>query len=390
MRLSHSKLSQILSCPMSYYLCHEAGIWKKVTKPALAIGSAVHWGIEHNTEDLSPYYKENGTFKQGDNYTPEQQLAEAMVHGYLSRRKDIFEEMLTDPETGEELEMLDETHEVFLEGRLPNASNPYEDHKFVGIIDLLVTTDKGFILVDYKTSSLEPDWDGYLDQLYRYIFELRSNFPDVPVLKIAIINIRKSGIRQRKNETEFEFRQRLRAEYDIRAHELVNYHEFLPSDLNEQHINEYIENLKVMCDMAETIKTNELYFINYAAAKGTYGKSEYWDIFYRTKGAEALYNIRDYVWSEDEGKFVNFRDCVEIDMQLVEYAAKHKADMIMNKYDRYVDLREQHLDKDDDAFHEFVSKFYLVDKKLLALYALTYRKEKEVNESASEQQQSVE
>lgn len=374
MRLSHSKLSQILSCPMSYYLCHEVGIWQKVTKPALAIGSAVHWGIEHNTEDLSDYYKEQGTFKQGDNYTPEQQLAEAMVHGYLNRRDEIFKEMLVDPETGEDLELLEETHEVFLEGLLKNSVGN-DDHKFVGIVDLLVLTDKGFILVDYKTSTLEPDWDGYLDQLYRYIFELRSNFPDVPVVKIAIINVRKSAIRQRKNETEFEFRQRLRADYDIRAHELINYHEFLPSDLDERHINDYIDNLKVMCDMAETIKTDRLYFINYAAAKGTYGKSEFWDIFYKTPHAEVLYNIRDNVYNEDEKKFVEYRDCVALDMRVVEFA-REKEERILNKYSLY--KKERVSFEMNEDFETYLKCKYLTDDSLLKLYALTYEKEKEV------------
>ena len=56
MKLSHSKLGVILNCPMTYHLKYEEGISLKVTKSALAIGSAVHWGIEHNSEDLSEYY----------------------------------------------------------------------------------------------------------------------------------------------------------------------------------------------------------------------------------------------------------------------------------------------------------------------------------------------
>ena len=56
MRLSHSKLSCILSCPATYYLNYVQGISKKTEKSALSIGSAVHWGIEHDTEDLSEYY----------------------------------------------------------------------------------------------------------------------------------------------------------------------------------------------------------------------------------------------------------------------------------------------------------------------------------------------
>ena len=234
MRLSHSKLACILNCPMTYYLNYVQGIQTKVEKPALAIGSAVHWGIEHNTEDLTEYFKNNGTFKQGDNFTRDQLLAEAMVHGYLKHKDDIFEKMLKDPITGEKVEMLEEMHEIFLDAKLPSKLG--EEHKFVGIIDLLLLTDKGFILVDYKTSTYVPDWNNYLEQLYRYIFELKCNFPDTPILKIAIINVRKTGIRQKKNETEFEFLQRMKFEYDINDEEYVNYHEFLPEDLDENYI----------------------------------------------------------------------------------------------------------------------------------------------------------
>jgi hypothetical protein len=42
---------------MTYYLKYKVGINLKVKKPALAIGSAVHWGIEHNTDDLTEYWK---------------------------------------------------------------------------------------------------------------------------------------------------------------------------------------------------------------------------------------------------------------------------------------------------------------------------------------------
>lgn len=94
MKLSHSKLAKLISCPMSYRLTYELGIWTKVEKPALAIGSAVHWGIEHETDDLSEYFKEQGTFKQGDAYTREQVLAEAMVYGYLTHKDEILNRYL--------------------------------------------------------------------------------------------------------------------------------------------------------------------------------------------------------------------------------------------------------------------------------------------------------
>lgn len=371
MKLSHSKLSCILSCPMTYYLNYEVGIYKKVTKPALAIGSAVHWGIEHNTEDLSDYYKEQGTFKQQDSYGRDELLAEAMVHGYLKHKDELFKQILTDNKTGETLTLLDELHEVYLTGKL-NSSISNEPHDFVGIIDLLLLTNKGFVLIDYKTSSLYPDWDNYLEQLYRYIFMLRCNFPDTPVLKIGIINLRKTGIRQKKNETNFEFLQRMQFEYEVNDDAYVNYHEFLPEELNSVLLDNYINNLSKMADMAQLIVDNKMWYINYGAAKSQYGKSDYWDIFYKTDGCEVLYDIRDYVWNEDEQKFDDHRDCIALDMKVID-------ENVLNKYETFKQLLLTTKTQSKDEFYEELGQHFVIDKNLLDRYWLTFVKEKEVN-----------
>ena len=372
MKLSHSKLSTILSCPMTYYLSYIQNIQPKVEKAALAIGSAVHWGIEHNTDDLSEYYKNNGTFKQGDAYTRDQLLAEAMIHGYMKHKDELFDKLLTD-KNGEKLTLLSEDHELYLSGKLKSTRG--DAHDFVGIIDLLLLTNKGFVLVDYKTSSLVPDWDNYLDQLYRYIFELRENFPDTPIVKIAIINIRKTGIRQKKNETEFEFLQRMKFEYDINDEDYVNYHEFNPDDLDKTLIDNYIKNLSKMADMADMIDKNKMWFINYGAAKGQYGRSPYYDIFYHTPGAEALYNIKDYIWSIEEEKFIEWRDCIALDMKVIDY------DNVLNKYSIFKEkLLNTTATTKEDFFNE-LSESYIVDENLLEMYWLTFVKEKEQNKS---------
>lgn len=369
MRLSHSKLSTILTCPMSYYLNYIQGIHQKVEKPALAIGTAVHWGIEHNTEDLTEYFNDKGSFKQVNNFSKDQLLAEAMVHGYMKHKDELFKQLLTDPITGEQLELVDELHETYLTGKLKSFKEENLTHDFVGIIDLLLLTNKGFVLVDYKTSTYIPDWDNYLDQLYRYIFELQSNFPDTPIVKIAIINIRKAGIRQKKNETEFEFLQRLKFEYDINDENYVNYHEFLPSTLNQDYIKHYIDNLAKMADNAYMIDKNKMWYINYGAANGQYGKSEYWDIFYHTPGAEALYSISDKIWDDDIQDFVTTRDCIELDMKVIDY------DNVLNKYPIFKqELLDTNTSSKEDFYAELAEK-YFVDRNLLDIYWQTYVKE---------------
>ena len=211
MILSHSKLDMILKCPMTYYLNYKQGIKLKIEKSALAIGSAVHWGIEHNTENLQEYYNKEGSFRQVNNYGKDELLAESMVHGYLKHKDEIFDDILKDLETGEKLSLLDEQHELTIEADL--FSHRFDKpHKFVGIIDLLLLTEKGFIIIDYKTSSQTPDWDKYLDQIYRYIYLLRCEFPDVPVYKIGIVNLKKSMVRQKQAENEESFLLRLKKE----------------------------------------------------------------------------------------------------------------------------------------------------------------------------------
>ena len=333
MKLSHSKLACILNCPMTYYLSYVCGISKKIEKPALAIGSAVHWGIEHNTEDLTDYFAKNGTCRSRDSYGRDQLLAEAMVHGYLKHKDEIFEKLLT--YNDEKLELVDESHELYVTGKLNSSLKTIDHHDFVGIIDLLLLTNKGFVLIDYKTSSFEPDWNNYLDQIYRYIFMLKSEFPDIPVVKIGIVNIRKTGIRQKKNENNEEFFRRMKFEYDINDENYVNYHEYNPDDLNKDLIENYIQNLTVMADTAQTIVDNNLYYINYSAAIGQYGRSDYYDIFYKTPDAHVLYKISDHIYDEESNNIVESRDCVPIDMLMIEDCGFGK---IVNKYERFKSL----------------------------------------------------
>lgn len=374
MKLSHSKLAKIMSCPMSYRLTYELGIWTKVEKPALAIGSAVHWGIEHETDDLSEYFKKQGTFKQGDAYTRDQQLAEAMVYGYLSHKDEIFEQILVDPETGEKLELFEETHELYVTGKLRSFLAKVAYHDFIGIIDLLLLTNKGFIIIDYKTSTFEPDWEGYLDQIYRYIFMLNSEFPDIPVIKVGIINIKKTSIRQKKTENESEFINRMRWEYKSNSDNYVNYHEFPKKNIDERLLNSYIENLSRMADCAQTIVDNKLFFINFSNAKTSYGKSDFYDIFYHTPNAYVLYAISDFIWNEDEQMFVDKRDCIELDMR----CADADYSLVLNKYDMFEKLYNQfftNFEQNDTNIALFVyelGKKYYIDDDLIALYLKTH------------------
>ena len=114
MRLSHSKLNTILTCPMTYKVIYRLGFRLKEGKPALRLGSAVHEGIEKETDDLTDFYQKEGSFMQANQYTQEQELAEAMVAGYLRHKDSILADILIDDETGDTLELLREEREVDL------------------------------------------------------------------------------------------------------------------------------------------------------------------------------------------------------------------------------------------------------------------------------------
>lgn len=352
MKLSHSKLSTILNCPMTYYLQYIEGISPIVEKSALSIGSAVHWGIEHNTENLEEYFH-----SEESAYERDQLLSEAMVHGYLKQKDRIFNQLLTYKD--EKLNLIEEYHEVYLTANI-------DDNEFVGIIDLLLLTDKGFIIIDYKTSSTEPDWNNYMDQIYRYIYLVNCEFPGIPVIKIGIINLKKTQIRQKKTENNIEFLNRLRWEYEIADDSYIKYYEYAYESLEEQRIKDYIENLKIMCKTANTIDSQKLFFINYSAATGIYGKSQYWDIFYKTPDAYLLYKIND----KDivDGEIVDTRPCVPIDMDVVEKRN------VMNHFEKYSDIRSNLADGDEEITNKYIKANFAYDEELLKKYSAIYEK----------------
>ncbi len=369
MKLSHSKMQLLLKDPMSYHLKYDLGISAIATKPALSIGSAVHWGLEHSTSNLDEYY-DNPTY-----YSDEQGLAEAMVEAYLQSKDEIFDLILTKKD-GTKLQLVDEMHELFINSKLSSFTHPDKSHLFIGIADLLLETNEGLILIDYKTSSKEPDWNGYLEQIYRYIFMLRNVFPDKPVVKIGIINIRKSAMRQKSTESKESYYKRMKDEYRANADKYVYTHMFKPEELNQELLNAYVENLSRMADTAEMIVNNKMYYINFGA-QNDYGKAEYYDIFYRTPGAYALYNITDTILDDsgviktesDGGR----RQCNEYDIEMLDDPR------LINKYDAFkaavIDIIKEVNTFEEDVIFDQLHKKYVIDDVLLNNYWIILNKE---------------
>lgn len=367
---SHSSTNELLSNPAEYYLDHIVGIKPKQEKTALSMGSAVHWGLEMSTSDLQPYYNEKGNFKQWNNYSDEQCLAECIVEAYLKKKGQIYTEMLTDPETGEMVELIDEYRELKLTCEIPSMR--YEQpHLFLGIIDLLLLTSKGFILIDYKTGSQKIDWDEYKSQLKKYIKLKDFNFPEMPIWKVCIIHLTKTSIKRKKNENDWSFRQRIKMEYDLNEDNLIELHTYGGDEFELKDLEDYTKQLSLMLDTAQMIRDNQMWFINFSSIKGLYGSSPYADIYYKSKDNYALYFIKDKVYDEFDGKLAESRDCVPIDMLVLD-----RQD-ILNKYEKFKEeasyLIMHGFNTRDRLFGELKKK-YLCDDKLLAKYLLTYQK----------------
>lgn len=317
MHLSHSGLQLLLTCPASYFLSKKQGISLKKEAKALQVGSAFHWGCEHNTEDLKGYLDEIDPFQNLYNdFTKEVALATGMVHGYLKKKDSIYKQILKSYE-GEDLTLIDEFHELDLVCDLPSLRFE-KNHEFHGIIDLLMLTDKGWIILDYKTSSMRPDFDKYLDQVLRYCWMVEQKFPEMPIYKVGIINVRKTGLKQRQGENEENYAMRIKREYDFDDCDLIEYHEFKPDDFEKSKMDLYIKNLSRMADFAQEIEDNNFWFINYGNAVSVYGKSEFWDLFYKTPDCKYLYKVYDPMFNTDLGEMSNYRDATDLDINSLE------------------------------------------------------------------------
>lgn len=366
MEFSHSKLNTIFTNPADYWGKYVQKISLKVGKTALEIGSMFHWGIEHNTADVTGYIEEQNLTGEYD-CRKEITMAEGMLRNFFKHQEDVKDKMLT-KEDGSKYELLEEYHELRIEAPLKSKVHD-EMHTFVGVIDLLLLTNEGFIVVDYKTSSREPDWDKYLDQIRKYCFLLNSKFPEVPIIKIAVIGVKKSAIRLGKNESTDAFLTRLANEYDTKD-DFVSYNEFGKEYIISSQNDRFVNNLTSMADLAEYIINTKAFFVNFNTTIGEFGKCDLFDLYYQTQDAEALYKIEDPIYDEDMGELMKYRGCLPID----SYALLNPDKNVLN---HYIDFEKELNSRggtgvvdleSPEQFIEDLKKVYTTDKNLLTKY----------------------
>lgn len=366
MKLSHSKLKCCINNPMEYFIKYKLEISPKFEKPALMLGSLIHSGLEKNTENIDDEFEKH-SIKKDDEI-----LTKVIISTYLNFKNKIYDEILYDEETNTKVNLVTEYHELTLETALKSYKN--FSNSFLGIIDLLLLTDKGFIILDYKTSSQKPDWSTYKDQLYRYIYLLNSNFPDVPIYKIGIINLKKHKIKRISNETDDHYYDRLKNEYlDNRNRDYIDWHIYKPEEIDKTLMDCYMENLSRLGDLAATINEQGLYYINFEELE-SYGGSVYKDLILETPGAEVLYKIKDPLYNTETQQEETYRDCNSLDVQY-KFILTHE-DLFINKYIKFENILKTlstTMDlKNAAKVKQYFKTNYIIDEHLLNIYYQNY------------------
>ena len=233
MQFSYSRVSTALNCPYQYKLRY---IDKLKTLPeqdannALYLGTAIHEAFETgNVEDAIKSYRSNYYILSNEHINEEIKL-----HYLIPKVLELL------PEAECEVEI--------------NTDD------FIGFIDRLVPlgTDENGIshyeIWDYKYSN---NVDRYLESaqlhLYKYYFELTH--PNTKVDTLKYVFVPKVNIRQKKSETIYDFRQRLK-EYlestSIRIEEVI-YDPQIISQFKQccqalTKVKEYPKNPTKLCD----------------------------------------------------------------------------------------------------------------------------------------------
>lgn len=183
-RWSYSRVSTFKHCPRQYkyrYIDRLRTIPNQEPDNALILGTAIHLGLEKDVDAAIEYYKSQFYMLTTEHYNEIIKL-EVLIPKAKA--------LLPDGE-----------HEVKI-----------ETEDYVGFIDHLAND----WIIDYKYSNNK---ENYLKspQIHLYKF-----FADRPINRLSYLFIPKIRIRQKKTETIYEFRERLRTELEYAEPELVD------------------------------------------------------------------------------------------------------------------------------------------------------------------------
>lgn len=231
MQYSHSRVECHISCSYKYKLRYVDKL-KTIQAPeadnALICGNTIHMGAETNLKDALKFYYSNYPI------ISDRHVEEVMKFEYL----------------------IPKIHEILANVTVYKKEFRINTSRFVGIVDLITKNPDGTVDVfDYKYSN---NYERYSDSpqlhLYKYFLE-QIGFK---VRKLGFIFIPKIAIKQKKEESLYQFRKRLKGELEnskIKIME-VKYNaekvvEFMNNIINITEDNEYKKNPTNLCGWCE-------------------------------------------------------------------------------------------------------------------------------------------
>lgn len=185
MQYSHSKVETHMSCPYKYKLRYVEKL-KTIQAPeadnALICGNTIHQGAETTLEDALKFYYSNYPL------ITDRHIEEIMKFEYL----------------------IPKIHEILANINVYKKEFRINTSRFVGIVDLITKNEDGSVDVfDYKYSNNHEKYaDSPQLHLYKYFLE-KIGFK---VRKLGFIFIPKVSIKQKKEESLYQFRKRVKEE----------------------------------------------------------------------------------------------------------------------------------------------------------------------------------
>lgn len=185
MQYSHSRVECHISCPYKYKLRYvdKLEVVKDYTPDnALICGNTIHQGAETNLEDALKFYHSNYPI------ISDKHIEEIIKFEYL----------------------IPKIHEILDGVNVYKKEFKISTSRFIGIVDLITKNEDGTVDVfDYKYSN---NYEKYMESpqlhLYKYYLEQRG----FKVRKLGFIFIPKISIKQKKDESIYEFRLRINEE----------------------------------------------------------------------------------------------------------------------------------------------------------------------------------
>ena len=278
--LTYSSMAAFKSCKRAYYYRFVLGLTPRLKRESLRLGSLVHLGLEKGREDALASLE--GVYPSSQEESNELETmritANAMLQGY--------EEAL-DP-----LDLVDKELKFELTIKNPATRRMSPKFRLSGKADGLAKKDNGYWLVEYKTAGQIDK--SYMDrlsldaQVTTYIYGLQRQL-GINLNGVIYRILRKPTIRQRKDESLYEYQDRLVKDYLERPewyfHEEILYR-------SQEDLEEFERELwQVAQDLKDTLKTGRWYKNTSRCAD--YGLCQYAPLCLKQGGAELLFEIAE-------------------------------------------------------------------------------------------------